>query len=92
MFTKNQMEYLSRVQATYDWDCSYFVKVLRQFHEDRDNPFIDEAHLPQAEFEELMLILSKASTEDIWNLQMGLNYLNELPYRMFHTGAQIATT
>lgn len=58
---------------------SAFVDVLRQYHENPVDTFISEAQLPQAEFDELMNILSGASLEDTWNLQMALNFLNELP-------------
>lgn len=66
-----------------DWHCSCFVDVLRQYHENPVDAFIKEAQLPQAEFDELMQILSGASLEDIFNLQMALNFLNMLPYRLF---------
>lgn len=85
MFTQQQLEFMCRVQYADDWHCSAFVSVLRQYHENPVDAFISEAQLPQTEFDELMLILSRADQEDIFQLQFALNALNLLPCRIFES-------
>lgn len=80
MFTKNQLNFLIRVQAADDWHCSCFVEVVKDYH---SNPVHNVVTIPQTEYEGLMVILAKASLEDIFNLQMALNCLNLLSYQMF---------
>ena len=83
MFTKNQLNFLVRVQAEDDWHCSYFIEALKEYHANPVDNWLGVVTIPQSEYDELMIILAKASLEDIFNLQMGLNCFNLLSYQMF---------
>lgn len=87
MFTQKQFEYMARCQWLDDWHVSYFTTIVRKCHESDVDKFTTSMRLEQAEFDELMAILSRASQEDIFNLQCALNSLNLLPCSMFKPSA-----
>lgn len=90
MFTKNQFTYLARVQWLDDWHASYFTTIVRQCHESDVDEFATSVRLEQAEFDEMMTILSHADQEDIWHLQAALNELAQIDYRLFEQNSRTA--
>lgn len=87
MFTQKQFEFMCRCQWLDDWHASYFTTIVRQCHESEVDEFTTSVRLEQAEFDELMAILSRADQEDIFQLQCALNSLNLLPCTMFKPSA-----
>lgn len=85
MFTKNQLNFLVRVQAGDDWHCSYFIEALKQYHANPTDDWIGIVTIPQAEYDELMFILAKASLDDIWCLQNALTELSQIDHRLFES-------
>ncbi|MBE9038858.1 hypothetical protein [aff. Roholtiella sp. LEGE 12411] len=74
-FTQNQLEFLLFVQSQDDWHCEAFVKVVQS---QRNENFMPDKKLDEAEFEEMMEKLEAFSKEKICNLQTALNYLQSL--------------
>lgn len=91
MFSARQMTYLAYCQWQDDWHVSYFVTVVKEYHTSPINDLVKSARLEQAEFDDLLAILSRADQEDIFNLQCALNSLNLLPCTMFKPSALTQT-
>jgi hypothetical protein len=78
MFTASQLQYMAEVQAIDDWACSYFPLAVAEYWY---SGCVQQ--IPDTEFAQLQEILARATAEDLWNLQRGLDYFNLLSVSMF---------
>jgi hypothetical protein len=61
----------------------YFRQEVRKYHANPPDDWIGIVTIPQAEYDDLMVILAKASLDDIWHLQNALTELSQIDYRFF---------
>lgn len=87
MFTQSQMLFMLRVQSADDWHCSYFIQALKEYHANPTDDWLGVVTIEESEFQALLSILAKATLNEIFDLQMGLNCFNLLNYKMFETDA-----
>jgi len=78
MFTTLQLQYLSQIQGLEDWTSDYFPIAVAEFF---NTDFVPA--MANEEYREMQQILTRATLEDIWNLQRALDHLNLLSVSMF---------
>jgi hypothetical protein len=78
MFTSAQLQYLSQVQALEDWSSNYFPLAVTEFFNTDFVPIITHE-----EYRDMQKILSRATNDDLWNLQRALDHFNLLSVSMF---------
>jgi hypothetical protein len=84
MFTSAQLQYLCQIQGLEDWTSDYFPIAVAEFFNTDFVPAITHE-----EYRDMQKILSRATNDDLWNLQRALDHFNLLSVSMFENKEKI---